>query len=109
VACPIRGGRPPHYVLGEGGKPVPEPDALAFAAWFETADRVVARTETNNGTVSTVFLGFDHNFGDDGPPVLWETMVFGGDRAGYQERYASREAALAGHDWIVRAVEHGGT
>lgn len=26
--------------------------------------------------MSTVFLGLDHNFCDEGPPLLFETMVF---------------------------------
>ncbi|WP_166903861.1 hypothetical protein [Mycobacterium sp. DL440] len=28
--------------------------------------------------VSTVWLGLNHSFTDDGPPIIFETMVFGG-------------------------------
>jgi len=46
--------------------------------------------------VSTVFLGLDHAFGD-GPPVLFETMVFGGPLDGEQDRYCTWDEAVAGH------------
>lgn len=51
--------------------------------------------------VSTVFLGIDHNWGR-GPPVLWETMIFGGPHDEFQERYSSHESAVAGHARAVR-------
>lgn len=51
--------------------------------------------------VSTVFLMLDHSF-MGGPPVLWETMVFGGPSDGEQWRYAHRRAAKAGHRDVVR-------
>jgi len=47
--------------------------------------------------VSTVFLGLDHRFTADGPPVLWESMIFGGPHSGEQRRYTSKADALAGH------------
>src|SRR5262245_21307756 len=95
-----------HYVLDADGNVVPEPDALRFAAWFGASmpQRLVARDETPGGTVSTVFLGVDHRFFGPGPPVLWETLVFGGPYDGEGDRYDSREAALAGHAEILRRV-----
>ncbi len=54
--------------------------------------------------VSTVRLPFDHSWGD-GPPQLFETMVFGGAHDEWQERYATAEVAQAGHRrvvWMVR-------
>jgi hypothetical protein len=49
--------------------------------------------------VSTIFLGLDHNFGGThSMPILWETMVFGGEYHGYQARYTNRVAALEGHE-----------
>jgi hypothetical protein len=47
--------------------------------------------------VSTIFLGLDHSFQPDGPPVLFETMIFGGQHDQYQERYTTYELALLGH------------
>jgi hypothetical protein len=54
--------------------------------------------------VSTVFLGMNHQFGD-GPPLLWETMVFMEPPSlteSYCDRYPSKAAALKGHDKAVR-------
>lgn len=93
----------PYYRLAADGRtPVAEPDPLVWAQWFETADRVLARTVLPGGVVSTVFLGLDHQW-RDGPPVLWETLVFmnGGAVSGSMQRYTSAAAALIGHDIAV--------
>ena len=46
--------------------------------------------------VSTVWLGLDHSW-DDGPPLIFETMVFGGALEGEMERYSTEAEAVAGH------------
>ena len=58
--------------------------------------------------VSTVFLGLDHSWLGYGKPILWETMIFGGqnDQA-YQERYASYEQALEGHQKAINFIKTG--
>jgi len=95
-----------HYILNEDGKPVPEPDLFKWGEWFETAERRVARSEVGNAVVSTVFLGLDHNWWSEGPPILWETMVFGGKCDQEQERCAgSREQAEAMHVEMVEKVK----
>lgn len=54
--------------------------------------------------VSTVWLGLDHSFGD-GPPIIFETMVFGdGDGDQYMQRYATEEQARAGHAETVSLI-----
>lgn len=102
-----------HYILDENGEAVPEPDLLTWARWFELASRDGTRQvandfdegdETKTIRVSTVFLGLDHNFGIDGPPVLWETLVFGGLLDGEMDRYSSRTAALLGHQAMCERV-----
>lgn len=93
-----------YYILDDNGNPVAEPNHLAWAMWFQTAERQVARVELPDGiVVSTVFLGIDHNFGD-GPPHLFETMVFGGEHDQAQVRYATKAGALVGHAAAVKAV-----
>jgi hypothetical protein len=84
------------YIL-EGHKPIPVDDILAWGQWFENMDNSrVAFTELENCEVSTVFLGLDHQWGT-GPPLLFETMIFGGSHNEYQERYATWEEAEDGH------------
>jgi len=72
------------------------------SSWWKLGDTVVGKVN-----VSTVWLGLDHQWGD-GPPLIFETMVFGGrgKLADAQQRYATREQALAGHAEMVRAVRH---
>lgn len=59
--------------------------------------------------VSTVFLGVDHNFSTTGPPILWETMIFGmpeeSDLNERMWRYASYREAYDGHQSAVRQVK----
>jgi hypothetical protein len=86
------------YILRDDGTIVQERDFLTWAHWFETFDRHIALDLLPEGIkVSTVFLGLDHNFGLTGPPILFETMIFGGEHHEYQERYATRDEAFKGH------------
>jgi hypothetical protein len=92
------------YVLRKN-KPVLEPDLLAWAKWFDGANRRVGRTMVGKSEVSTVFLGLDHSFGR-GAPVLWETMVFGGPHGGYQQQCGGNwEQAEAMHAEVVKMVK----
>lgn len=67
------------------------------------SDRRVARDEIGEATVSTVFLTLDHNFGD-GPPVLFETLVFGGPLDQEMRRYCTWDEAVSGHARMVARV-----
>lgn len=76
---------------------------------MQTAKRHVDKTDIGAGIwVSTVFLGLDHSFFDDEPPLLFETMVFGADpdpdRAYadvYQERCSTWDEAVEMHKRAV--------
>ncbi len=93
------------YILN-GHDPVPEPDLHKWAEWFEEAERHVAFNEIGCTTISTVFLGLDHSFGN-GSPILFETLVFGGVFNGYMERYASWDEAVAGHERVLKSLRPG--
>lgn len=99
------------YILDADGAPQICEDLLAWGEWMSSAARHVAldQDEGPDGLkirISTVFLGLDHGFSVNGdhPPVLWETMVFGGLLDGEMQRYTSREAALRGHQAMCRRV-----
>ncbi len=97
------------YTLDASGRPQVEDDLMVWARWFETSgdSRIVARSELPGEVrLSTVFLGSDHQWGD-GPPLLFETMVFGAPWDESQWRWSTRDAALAGHDRIVAALRNG--
>lgn len=68
-------------------------------------NRRVAYTQLVNATISTVFLALDHSFGEDGPPILFETMVFGGELDQEQERYSTWAEAEQGHERWVQKVK----
>lgn len=65
------------FILKDG-KPFPVSDVLEWGRWLKTAKRGVKRTAVGKIVISTVFLGIDHSFGSGGPPILYETLVFGG-------------------------------
>ena len=77
--------------------------SLEWTRLFEDLPaRQVARTDLDGGVyVSTVWLGLDHRFGGDGPPLIYETMIFGGPHDEWCWRWPNRDAALAGHDQAV--------
>lgn len=68
---------------------------------MQTANRRVREDLLAGGVrVSTVFLGLDHSYGD-GPPLLFETMVFGGPLDQEQDRCATWEDAEQMHEKLV--------
>ena len=92
------------YVL-DGHRAVPAESLVAWGRFFENRDaRRVATTEVGEVRVSTVFLGLDHSFGE-GPPLLFETMVFGGPLDEEMDRYTTWEQAEAGHAAMVERVK----
>lgn len=69
--------------------------------------RVGLTTLDTDEEVSTVFLGLDHNWTNQGPPLLFETMIFGGKYDQYQIRYSTWEQAETGHNRIVESLLKG--
>jgi hypothetical protein len=87
-----------NYILDSDGK---TPIRAARGETESAERRRVAKDSLGEATVSTVFLGIDHQW-EDGPPVLWETMIFGGPLNDYQVRYTSYNDAVEGHQVAVR-------
>lgn len=77
---------------------------ITFDEWarlWQPEYKRVALDELGEIRISTVWLGLDHRFGDAGPPLIFETMIFGGTLDGEQSRYSTEEQARAGHaHWI---------
>jgi len=112
-----------NYIL-KGKTPVLENNLIKWAKWTSTTDRallqetlvlnhpdlpligeVVLHDRTiENISISTVFLGIDHNFCEEGPPILFETMVFGGKFDGTQQRYPTWDEAVQGHEKLKRYI-----
>ena len=101
-----------NYTLDDSGNPIPEPNVLAWARWFEKANRHLGDDTIGEVRVSTVFLGFGFYSefeSEQGKKLfLWETMTFGPEPwDNLCEKYSSREEALAGHAKWVAAVRDG--
>lgn len=66
-------------------------------------DRRIALTEIESVQISTVFLGLNHAW-NDGPPMLFETMVFGGPLSDEQDRCSTYDEAEAMHERMCERV-----
>jgi hypothetical protein len=92
------------YIL-QGHKPIPANNLKEWGEWVATADRKVALDVVNEAKISTVFLSLNHAFTDNDPPLLFETMVFGGEFDQETERYSTWEEAEIGHIKMVDKVQ----
>lgn len=93
------------YIENPDGTTEPAADPLAWEYWWAHADRRVAFDDCGPlGEASTVFLGCDHQWATGGPPLLYETMVFGGPLDGETRRYPTRAEAAAGHAAMVERM-----
>jgi hypothetical protein len=109
---PPRGTLPTRqYILDDQGEPKNEPNLSKWGKWLATDPRrVLQQDKLPTGVlISTVFTGLDQRQPfftpyDDSvrPPILWETMIFGGPHNEYCKRYASKDEALTGHQDAVR-------
>ena len=66
---------------------------------FRSIDSTYLIAGDQHRWVSTVWLGLDHGFGMGGPPLIFETMIFGdhGVSDHGQWRYSTEQAARQGH------------
>lgn len=97
----------PRYYRMDG---TPYKDVLEWAREFEDFEkRVVGKMDLPSGIhISTVWFGFDHRFIGDGPPLIFETMVFSAAGESVDmERYSTLDEARAGHDAMVEKWKAG--
>lgn len=114
------------YIESPDGVPIPCYDMQEWNDFLEHRKHV-AKTTVGEHWVSTVFLGLDHQWGD-GPPLLYETMVFENEEKmteevtlpsgavipsrpyhesldDYAQRHSTRELALEWHRHVVAELE----
>lgn len=97
----VTGGRG-RYILNDEHEAIPIPDLMEWAEWFESPEhRRVAETRRGPVWISTVFLGLDHSF-YEGPPILFETVIFGGIMDQYQVRCSTYAEAEAQHKAVCK-------
>jgi len=99
-----------HYILKNCQ--VIEVDLLTWGIWIgKIKNKRIAQTYIDDYRISTVFLGLDHRFESEGPPILFETMVFKNSDDDYSdlemERYSTYSEAEQGHQRMVDKVKAG--
>jgi hypothetical protein len=91
-----------YYVLS--GKEVKEATLDEFSSQMK--NNQIASTMFGDVHVSTVFLGIDHgSIRGSEKPILFETMIFGGEHDGYLTRYTSYDDAVKGHEIACKAIK----
>ena len=93
------------YLLNENNEPY-QVDLVNMDFEKLESQKIVKTYEFDDILVSTVFLGLKHGV-LDGKPVLFETMIFGGEHSDIQWRYTSYDDAVASHNRIVECVKDG--
>lgn len=86
----------------------------SFQEWGQQVQRLteqnkkhVAYDVINGYRVSTIWLGIDHDWLNDGPPLLFETMIFlPNDQEEYCDRYTTWEQAVEGHQEAIHWVKN---
>ena len=94
-----------YYLLNEDHS-LRQVPLMEWSNAFEVMDHTIAWSGNANKYVSTIFLGMDHSLFGEGPPIVFETMVFV-NKGTYNEeldqiRYCSWAAAQAGHKRCVQ-------
>ena len=100
----IYGPNNSRYILDQNDNPISEPDLFKWGTWLQKTDRHVGNDEIDGVRVSTIFVGLNLRYAAEGPPVLWETVIFGGKLNGYRVQYSSKEKALSGHNEACEKV-----
>lgn len=104
----------PYY--DKDGEPID--DVMVWARLFEdTQYRFVGQTDVTSEDgakfrISSVWMGMNHAYHPNDPPLIFETMVFIDEPGAveldwadhYMERYTTEAEALAGHKRIVDMV-----
>lgn len=85
----------------------PIDDTLKWGRLFESEDRTVGQDQIGEVFVSTVWLGINHNVRPEGPPLIFETMIFGGPHDREMWRYSTEAQAVEGHKRALKLVREG--
>lgn len=93
------------YILDEERKVVPC-DLMTWVRYFGSNSRRIGWTRVlDKASVSTIFQGNDFQTGPGGPPLIFETVVFGGHLNREMNRYSTWDEAVAGHEAMVARVQ----
>ena len=86
-------------------KAIPEPDPIKWSKSRKKSNWLVKKSIAGDVEVSTVFLGIDHSFSGSKEPLLFETMVFGGDLDQEMNRCSTWKQAEKMHEAMCNRVK----
>ena len=94
------------YILGPGHILIP---CTSIEDWGraladDTANIVQQDVIAPGIAISTVFLGLDHNMFGDGPPLVFETMIFREGDGNETFRWSTWDEAMEGHKALTEAL-----
>lgn len=85
------------WILDADHQPIP----ATMLQWAEQLSdinaRIVRKSRIGEVEVSTVFIGLDHRWLGKGPPLIFETMIFGGAQDSTTWRCSTWDEALLQH------------
>ena len=93
------------YILDANGNPTPVSDFVQWSIWMDSMNQQIALSESGDISISTAFLGLDHDHLRRGTPILFETMVCTPDGPGQVARYATKGEAINGHNVIFLTIK----
>jgi hypothetical protein len=72
--------------------------------YMRVAETILGLGSEDEVRISTVWIGMDMNYARIGPPIIFETMIFGGALDENMWRYATEDEAVEGHRVAVALV-----
>lgn len=96
---------PKWYILRDK-TPVAVSEFSEFLRWMVRNQSAcqVARNQVGKSFVSTIFTGSNYNSVAQGPPLVFESMVFGGPMDLMIKRYSTWDQALKGHNDLIKEL-----
>lgn len=92
----------PEYYNLVGKEAIPVPFELMRRPNKSKGEGIIKQETVGDWWISTVFIGFEHDPYDDGPPQIFETLVQGPDlRDNEYYYYATWAEAEEGHRLMV--------
>ena len=74
---------------------------------FKKGNKKIGFDKIGKQEVSTVLVGLNMSTEIEAPPLIFETMIFGGEYDQAQWRYYTEEQAKFWHNRIVQALKNG--
>ena len=90
----------------------PEGEPIDLDNWMKRFEdrnsKIIGKDTIGDSDVSTVYLGLNHAWTPEVAPLIFETMIFGGEYDQWQCRWSTKERAIQGHKATIAWLLHEG-